>query len=714
MNYNIQFHHKKYCKKNNKTLLNKKKMMNKNNYKNNSADNLFIFIALLFVFISSSLIFFNLSLPQKAFSYQTAKIKPKNIKIPSSSITLLDNTSERITPKFRDILIQHEKIKVITKKGIEKYSELSFPFSLKNQKLKIYFIKIIKPNGKIININLKNLKTVTAPFNMNDPMFSNQLLKTIQLPELVKNSIIDYKYKTITVKPYMKDNFFTEDYFGGLSPVKKSVYRLSIPANMYYKYAEYKMHAKPQIKKTNKEIILKWILINRKKITPENFGPGESFIVPHVMISSVKTWNDVAKWYSTLTKDQIMPDKNLKNFIKKITYSKKSKSYKIKTIYNFVAKKIRYVGYEFGIDGYKPSNVNKIFKNRLGDCKDHATLFMSMLRSIGIKAYPVLIPTVMIPDMNPALPTPFVFDHEITAIKVNSNINKMLNKFILANTYNARHGNKHYDMHFSPIVKVDGSSFLFADTTSNVTTFGDLPNMDQGRNVLIVMHDKGLVAKTPIFPPAYNSIILKENASINKNGTLISKINATYTGAYDMYKRYIFTSISKRKKLSKILKNINSITPKAILLKYYIKNANSMDKYFIENISFKARKYTAENKKFFLARLPIRIRTILSKISIMRHRKYPLKLGYNFSERNLIKLNIPTGYRLSFEPAHINYSNKIGSFSAGYVIKNNHIFFHSIFNVYGYKISQQDYPAARKLFNKTIKYLSDQILIAKK
>ncbi|MHB1680659.1 MAG: DUF3857 domain-containing transglutaminase family protein [bacterium] len=687
------------------------------NKKNKKID---IKIFILFIFIS--LIFSNTFLPKKAFSYKTAQTdaktdaktniaKPKNIKIASSSITLLDNANEKITPKFEDILTQHEKIKVITKKGIKKYSELSFPFSLKNQKLKIYFIKIIKPTGKTININLKDLKTVTAPFNMNDPMFSNRLLKTIRLPNISKNSIIDYKFKTTTIKPYMKNNFFTEDYFGGLSPVKKSVYLLTIPAGIHYKYAEYGLSSKPEIKKTNKTVTLKWIAVNRKKITPENFGPGESFIVPHVMVSSVKSWNDVAKWYSTLTNNQIMPDKKLKNFIKKLTHSKKSESYKIKAIYNFVAKKIRYVGYEFGIGGYKPSNINKIFKNRLGDCKDHATLFMSMLRSIGVKAYPVLIPTVMIPDMNPALPTPFVFDHEITAIKINGDTNKIINKLIHPNTSKTSFNNNKY---FSPVVKVDGNFFLFADTTSNVTTFGDLPPMDQGRNVLIVMHNKGLIAKTPIFPPAYNDIIFRENASINKKGVLTAKTNAVYTGAYDMYKRYVFTSISKRQKLNKILKNINSITPKAILLHYSIKNAKSMDKPFIENIAFKAKKYAAENQKFFLIRLPIRIRTILSKIAILKKRKYPLKLGYNFSETNIIKLNIPNRYTIVFEPPHIDYSNKIGFFSADYKIKNNSIFFHSLFNVNGYKISKQDYPSARKLFNKTIKYLSNQILIAKK
>ncbi len=384
----------------------------------------------------------------------------------ASSKILLDYTHETITKNYEDVMSEHEIIKIINKKGIKKYSSLTFPFSKKNQKLKVYFIKIIQPNGNIIHINPNLLKTVTAPFNPEAPIFSNQLLKTIQLPGLIKGSIIDYKYRTVVIKPYMKNNFFTEDYFGGLSPLKKSVYKLTIPKGLYYRYAGYGLKEKPEIIKNSLNTTLIWSIWNREKITPEEMGPGESFIVPHVMISSVKSWNKVALWYAHLTKDIIKPGAELNKYIDSLIHSKKTKLEKIKAIYNFTAKKIRYVGYEFGINGYKPSNVNSIFKNRFGDCKDHATLFSSMLKQIGVNAYPVLIPTTEIPDMNPDIPTPFVFDHEITAIKLKS------------------------------------GRFMFADTTSNVTTFGDLPPMDQGRNVLILVNGKGITAKTPIFPPS--------------------------------------------------------------------------------------------------------------------------------------------------------------------------------------------------------------------
>ncbi len=593
----------------------------------------------------------------------------------ASSKTLLDYTHETITKNYEDIIVEHEIIKIINKKGIKKYSSLAFPFSKKNQKLKVYFIKIIQPDGNIIHIDLNLLKTVTMPFNPEAPIFSNQLLKTIQLPGLIKGSIIDYKFRTAVIKPYMKNNFFTEDYFGGLSPLKKSVYKLTIPKGLYYRYAEYGLEEKPEIIKNPKNITLIWSLWNRKKITPEEMGPGKSFIIPHVMISSVKSWNNVASWYAHLTEDKIKPGKELNNYIKKLVSSKKTKLQKIKEIYNFVAKKIRYVGYEFGIDGYKPSNVNSIFKNRFGDCKDHATLFSSMLRQIGVNAYPVLIPTTEIPDMNPNVPTPFVFDHEITAIKL-------------------KHG-----------------KFMFADTTSNVTTFGDLPSMDQGRNVLILVNGKGITAKTPIFPPSKNNISVKEYASVSNGRTLNVKSSIIYSGAYDMYKRYLYSSISKRKKKDGILKDVMSIVPNAKLAAYSFKNGNSFTNPYIENFSFTAKKYSVKNGNEIMIRFPLRTRTELTKITAMDKRKYSLKLGYNFSEKTTVYLSFPKDYKIVFIPKAVNIKNAAGSFRTSYLVKNNTAIFRSYFSVNGYKIKPEGYSAAKKLFNGAIKTLNNQVII---
>ena len=298
-----------------------------------------------------------------------------------------------------------------------------------------------------------------------------------------------------------------------------------------------------------------------------------------------------------------------------------------------------------------------------------------MLKSIGVTAYPVLIPTTEIPDMNPLIPTPFVFDHEITAIKLKN------------------------------------GKFMFADTTSNVTTFGNLPPMDQGRNVLILANGKGITAKTPVFPPEKNSISVKEYASVSGKGTLNAKLTSVYSGAYDMYKRYLYSSTSKRNKKDGILKDVMSVSPNAKLVAYSFKNGSSLTKPFIEKISFAAKKYSGRNGGVIMLRVPLRTRTELAKITAMNRRKYSLRFGYNFSEKSAVYLKFPKNYKIVFIPKSVDIKNSVGQFKTGYAVKNNTVVFHFYLSVKGYKIMPEDYAEAKKLFNETVKTLSNQVFI---
>ncbi len=75
------------------------------------------------------------------------------------------------------------------------------------------------------------------------------------------------------------------------------------------------------------------------------------------MVSSVKSWNKVAQWYSKLTKDIIQPNKKLKDFIKKITLSKKTKLEKIKAIYITYPDRLTRFGYDYFVEFFKALGV---------------------------------------------------------------------------------------------------------------------------------------------------------------------------------------------------------------------------------------------------------------------------------------------------------------------------------------------------------------------
>ena len=84
----------------------------------------------------------------------------------------------------------------------------------------------------------------------------------------------------------------------------------------------------------------------------------------------------------------------------------------------FLQHDIRYVGIELGIGGYQPHSAADVFAHKYGDCKDKATLMSSMLKSIGVDSYYVVINTER-GSVTPEMPAHMGgFDHAILAIKL--------------------------------------------------------------------------------------------------------------------------------------------------------------------------------------------------------------------------------------------------------------------------------------------------------
>ncbi len=86
-----------------------------------------------------------------------------------------------------------------------------------------------------------------------------------------------------------------------------------------------------------------------------------------------------------------------------------------------VATRIRYVGLEFGIHGYRPYRTDDVWARRYGDCKDQALLLVALLGEAGIAADPVLVRTRHLGDLPgpdaDVLPLLAHFDHAIVYLR---------------------------------------------------------------------------------------------------------------------------------------------------------------------------------------------------------------------------------------------------------------------------------------------------------
>ena len=83
----------------------------------------------------------------------------------------------------------------------------------------------------------------------------------------------------------------------------------------------------------------------------------------------------------------------MKKIVVELTADARTDMDKIKAMFYYVSKKVRYMGItpEKDRPGFEPHDVNLTFEKKYGVCRDKAALLVSLLRAAGLKAYPVLI-----------------------------------------------------------------------------------------------------------------------------------------------------------------------------------------------------------------------------------------------------------------------------------------------------------------------------------
>src|SRR5262249_38902081 len=135
-------------------------------------------------------------------------------------------------------------------------------------------------------------------------------------------------------------------------------------------------------------------------------------------VSSISAWQDIATWFQGLEKPQAEPNEAIRETVKQLTADKKTDEEKARAIYDWVANRVRYVGVEIGMSAFRPHAAADVHKNLYGDCKDKATLLISMLGLAGIKAHPVLLKAEERRPVSQGLPSLNAFNHCIALADV--------------------------------------------------------------------------------------------------------------------------------------------------------------------------------------------------------------------------------------------------------------------------------------------------------
>ncbi len=599
------------------------------------------------------------------------------------AVILNKNTTIIINKKYQISTKISETIKILSQRGINKYSEIIIPFSLKHQRVKLidaYTLLAgrfkIKPGKHAINI-------ITPGFAAKYPIYSAIKYFTISMPAIEKGSVIHYSFKLDTFKPIIKNTAYFTGYFNHTIPVKTTALTIIYPENMHLNVYLHDIKNSAVLNKTThiKNARYSVISINQKNlpaIKKEGSMPPLKNYRKYIVVSAIPSWKSFNKRFYYLFKNAETSNAEMIKYVNKIAGNTKGKRNKISKIYTNFVKDFRYTGIGYGISGYKPVNAEATFSNGYGDSKALAVLLITLLKIAGIKAYPVIATSLATSNLNRLTIDPRQFDSVIITLNF---------------------ANKRY--------------FLYPDSSS-FKPF-NLPFALANRKALeIISAQDYRFIILPAEKPNQNKKLFKFSGIISKNGRLTGKISNQYAGLYSIYERTALKSMTHYQKTNNGSDFLYSFAPGSDIksIKYY--NIKNNRKNILLKLNFSDRNYAQKYGKKLILHQIAPFDSSLLHIVLRQKRFYPLLIGYPFEHISKIKIRIPKGYKLSYLPPALNIRSGMGQVNASCSLKGQTLICKDIFISKLVKIPATDYIKFKSLVRSYLQYLKNYYIVLSK
>jgi transglutaminase-like putative cysteine protease len=359
---------------------------------------------------------------------------------------------------------------------------------------------------------------------------------------------------------------------------------------------------------------------------------------------------------------------NFKSVAKKITLGLTDDLLKLKKIHEYISSNILWNGEN---DFTASASLRTILKKEKGNSADINMMLIAMLRSLNLKADPVILST-----------------------RSNGNLNEYL---AMIQQFN----------YLVAYVSIDGNFYL-VDATDPLRPFNVLPFDCLNGNGRLISNNGSK------FIELKNNE--KERGSFGFNLILVPEGNISGTMEY-RYTDYSAFKIRKRIKLESeegYLDNIKSSSGNIELSKFKIENANDPNSDLVEkcNITISNGVQITNNEIIFNPSLSL---TAPKNPFISIERKFPVDFGCPVMETYSLIIKVPEGYSLTDKPADVTFS--IGNDAGKYEFKckqtANNIEVSSVVSINKTIFQQTEYTLIRDFYSKILQKQTELIILKK-
>ena len=303
--------------------------------------------------------------------------------------------------------------KITENVGIQDASTININYDPSYQQLFINHL-IVKRGSEVIDkLNLDDFEVLRRESNSESYIYDGSLSAMVHLSDIRTGDIIEYSYSIKGFNPI--DNKFSSSFvLDNYIPMGLSAIHVFTKNDLNFKL--FNDDLEPLVTEKNGLKNYEWKLENTSAADLEDNVPAWKLLYKNLMVSEYQDWDEVVDWGTKVYDIPFTPNTKYKEVLDKIKSTSQHEPDLILNALNFVQDEIRYLGLESGMSAYKPHSPNEVINQRFGDCKDKSLLLVSLLKDLGVEAYPMLVNTYLKKTILDLPPSTKVFDHCVVKV----------------------------------------------------------------------------------------------------------------------------------------------------------------------------------------------------------------------------------------------------------------------------------------------------------
>lgn len=590
----------------------------------------------------------------------------------ASSIVLRDESVVDLHADGTLVDVTHETFKIFNQRAHDK-AEISIPYNSSNEKITNLHARTIKPDGTVLTASAGDIHQ-SAPFS-EYAMYDDAKINGISMPGVEDGAIIDYTYTRTTTKSYLPGQYSEQWSFrDGVDPVKLSKMTLTAPAGMKLQTLPRNtagMTSTETLSKDGSKKTYVWKMANLSPLLPEPMMPPASTFIPSVEISTIPSWQNISKWYQGLASSQMVVSPEIKETVKTLTAGKTTDTEKAKAIYYWVEGRTRYVALELGLSAFQPHPAADVCRNRYGDCKDMATLLLTMLHEAGIKtAWPVLLGAGRVEPVHNYLAAPSFFNHAIVR------------------------------------ADIDGQPYWF-DSTAEMCQFGQIPGGDRGVDAFVIRNGVGTFEVIPPGTPKDNREITITRVDLHPDGSADCETTIRLEGDSGLGARISFRGLQAVQVKPGFESMVSRFSPNATMTDYKLSPLDDRDQPVVFDLKYHAPLWATKTGHLLI----INGKDMSSAPFDRPDRKYPIYSNQTQQSEDDIIINLPAGYTLEDKPDEMHEKTSLGDYDETVSLTGSTLTIHLIQSSHPGQVAPSDYAAAKAQQEKIVALRKQPIVL---